>query len=182
MRKLKYLHTAFAAAAMALPCAAVTLPIGAAIAQQMQRLSFTVPAQDATYTEQHIINVPDPPGHQIRVVEIHRIFPSNPPIINGVALKELWVRAITDYVNENGRGSSYSEYVFENGDKFFAQATLVAHGTGSGMLQANTIGEITRGTGKLAGIEGHIFTTTFARPIAGNVETSFEIDYALKKD
>jgi hypothetical protein len=62
MRKLKYLHTAFAAAAMALPCAAVTLPIGAAIAQQMQRLSFTVPAQDATYTEQHIINVPDPPG------------------------------------------------------------------------------------------------------------------------
>jgi hypothetical protein len=167
---------------MALVCVTVALPAHIAVAQETQRLSFTVPAQDAVYTQQHIINVPDPAGHQVRVVEIHRIFPKNPPVINGVALKELWVRAITDYVNENGRGSTYSEYVFENGDKFFAQATLVAHGNGSGMLQANTIGEITRGTGKLAGIEGHIFTTTFARPMAGNVETSFEIEYTIKKD
>jgi len=173
--------TSVALAAMAL-CVTVALPVQMAVAQEMQRLSFTVPAQDAVYTQQYIINVPEPTGHQIRVLEIHRIFPSNPPAINGVALKELWVRAITDYVNENGRGSTYSEYVFENGDKFFAQETLVAHGNGSGMLQANTIGEITRGTGKLAGIEGHIFTTTFARPMAGNVETSFEIEYTIKKD
>ena len=164
MPKLKHVHTAFAAAAMALLCAAVTLPVGAAIAQEKQRLSFTVPAQDATYTQQYIINVPDPTGHQIRVVEIHRNFPNNPPVMNGVALKELWVRAVTDYVNENGRGSTYSEYVFENGDRFFARATLVAHGTGSGMLQANTIGEITRGTGKFAGIERACFHNNIRPP------------------
>jgi hypothetical protein len=178
---MKSVLTTVALAAMALVCVTVALPVHIAVAQDSQRLSFTVPAKDAVYAQQHIINVPDPPGHQIRVVEIHRIFPSNPPVINGIALKELSVRAITDYVNENGRGSTYSEYVFENGDKFFAQATLIAHGTGSGILQANTIGEITRGTGKLAGIEGHIFTTTFARPIAGNVETTFEIDYTIKR-
>jgi hypothetical protein len=178
--KMKRLLTALAVAIVAQLCEAVALPVGAALAQEKVRLSFTVPAEDATYTQQHLINVPDPPGHQVRVVEIHRIFPKNPPIINGVALKELWVRAITDYVNENGRGWTYSEYVFENGDRFFAQATLVAHGTGSGMLQASTIGEITRGTGKFAGIEGHIFTTTFARPLAGNIETTFEIDYTIK--
>jgi hypothetical protein len=175
---MKNVLTTVPLAAMAL----VALPVHTAVAQEKLLLSFTVPAQDATYTQQHLINVPDPPGHQIRVLEIHRIFPSNPPVMNGVALKELWVRAATDYVNENGRGSAYSEYVFENGDKFFAQSTLVAHGTGSGMLQANTIGEITRGTGTFAGIQGHIFTTTFARPVAGNIETKFEIEYTIKND
>jgi hypothetical protein len=178
---MKNLFTASAVASIALLCVAVALPVRAAVAQEKVRLSFTVPAQDAIYTQQHITTVPDPIGHQLRVLEIHRIFPNNPPVMSGVALKELWVRAITDYVNESGRGSTYSEYLFENGDKFFAQATLVAHGTGSGMLQANTIGEITRGTGRFAGIEGHIFTTTLARPIAGNVETTFEIEYTIKQ-
>jgi hypothetical protein len=42
--------------------------------------------------------------------------------------------------------------------------------------------EITRGTGKFAGIEGHIFAITFARPIAGNAESTLEIEYTIKKD
>src|SRR5690242_1838690 len=98
---MKNALTTVVLAAMALVCVTVALPAHIAVAQETQRLSFTVPAQDAVYTQQHIINVPDPAGHQVRVVEIHRIFPKNPPVINGVALKELWVRAITDYVNEN---------------------------------------------------------------------------------
>jgi hypothetical protein len=179
---MKAVLTTVALGGMALVCVTVALPVHTAVAQQTQRVSFTVPAKDATYTEQSRLNVPDPLGHQLRLLEIHRVFPTNPPVINGVRLKELWVRAITDYVNENGRGWTYSEYVFENGDRFFTSATVVAHGTGSGMLQANSIGEINRGTGKFDGIEGHVFTTTIARPLTGNIETKFEIEYTIKKD
>jgi hypothetical protein len=40
-------------------------------------------------------------------------------VINGVAIKEQRTRAISEYTDNNGPGTTYGVYVLENGDKFF---------------------------------------------------------------
>jgi hypothetical protein len=45
---------------------------------EKQKISFRVPASSTKYTQQHVLDVGDVPGHQIRLFEIHRTF-SAPP-------------------------------------------------------------------------------------------------------
>ena len=100
------------------------------LAQQKQQLSFKTSAENTKYTQQHLIDVGDVPGHQVRVYELHCTFPNNAPVMNGVAIKEQWTRAISDYTDNNGPGTTYGVYVLENGDKFFTRSVLVAQSTG----------------------------------------------------
>jgi hypothetical protein len=93
-----------------------------AVAQEKQRVSMKTPAENTKYTQQLFIDVGDAPGHQVRVYEIHRTYPSNPPVFNGVKLVESWSRGTSDYNDSNGLTTGYDVYVLENGDKFFAMA------------------------------------------------------------
>src|SRR6185295_16497303 len=79
------------------------LPPLEAVAQEKQRVSFKISAENTKYTQQHSIEVGDVPGHHVRVYEIQRTFPNNPPMINGVAMKEQWTRAISDYTDNMAR-------------------------------------------------------------------------------
>src|SRR5438128_426876 len=81
---------------IALLCLAVALPAGDALAQQKQKVSYKVSAENSKYTQQHLIDVGDVPGHEVRIFEIRRTFPNNPPMINGVKLVEQWTRGLTD--------------------------------------------------------------------------------------
>src|SRR5262249_5880311 len=92
----------------------------------------------------------------------------------GMALKEQWTRALSDYTDNNGPGTTYGVYVLENGDKFFTRSALVAQSTGSGKLTASTVGYITGGTGKLSGIQGIVRTVNTADPKAGVSEAQTE--------
>jgi hypothetical protein len=167
-------------AIMLLPCLATVSFTVDAIAQEKQQLSSKTSAENTRYTQQHMIDVGDFPGHQVRVYEIHRTFPSNAPVINGVAIKEQWTRGISDYTDNNGPGTTYGVYVLENGDKFFTRSSLVAQSTGSGKLTASTVGYITGGIGKFTGIKGIVRTVNTADPKAGvNVQT--EIEYTIAK-
>jgi hypothetical protein len=152
-----------------------------AIAQQAQHVSFKSSAENSKYTQQHLIDVGDVPGHQVRVYEIHRTYPNNQPVINGLKLTEAWTRATSDYVNNVGTGDNYSVFVLENGDKFFAHSTLVAQSSGTGRLTATVSGMITGGTGKLSGIKGTIQSVTQADPKAGFNENETNIDYWIEK-
>ena len=58
-------------------CLAAALPASEASAQQ--RLVFKVAAENTKYTQQHEIDVGDVSGHQVRLFEIHRTYPSDPP-------------------------------------------------------------------------------------------------------
>jgi hypothetical protein len=89
--------TAFTLTTMALLSLAVALPAADAVAQQKQRISYKVSAENSKYTQQHVIDVGDVPGHQVRVYEIYRSFPNNAPVINGLKMKETWTRATSDY-------------------------------------------------------------------------------------
>ena len=110
----------------ALLALAVAVPAGQAAAQQMQRVSYKTPAANTKYTQQHFVDVGDVAGHQVRVLEIHRVFPTDPPVINGIKLKEQWTRGVSDYIDTNGTAFNYNIFVMENGDKFFVRTSVLA--------------------------------------------------------
>src|SRR5262245_32034244 len=43
-------------------------------------------------TQQHTIDVGDVAGHQVRVFEIKRVYPTNAPLIGGMKIVESWTR------------------------------------------------------------------------------------------
>src|SRR2546423_8809193 len=122
-----------------LMCLAVVLPANDLLAQQ--RLVFKVAAENTKYTQQHTIDVGDVAGHQVRLFEIHRTYPSNAPVINGMKMVESWTRGISDYTNNNGEGTTFAVYVLENGDKIFTRGSLVAvQSPEASNLTATTVG------------------------------------------
>ena len=159
-------------------CLVATLPANDAVAQE--RLVFKVAAENTRYTQQYTIEVGDVPGHQVRLFEIRRTYPSNAPVINGMKLVESWSRGISDYTNNNGEATVYGVYVLENGDKFFTRATLVAlQSPEATNLTATAAGPITGGTGKLARINGMARILTSADPQMGMNETQVDLQYWL---
>jgi hypothetical protein len=162
--------------------AVTAVPAGDALAQEKQKLVFKVDAANSKYTQQHIVDVGDIPGHQVRIFEIRRTYPSNPPMVNGMKIVESYASGISDYTDNNGAATTYGVYVLENGDKFFTRGSLVAvQSPGANRLTATTVGPITGGTGKLAGIQGISRTLTSADPKAGVNETQVEIEYTLAR-
>ncbi len=156
----------------------VAMPTNDLLAQQ--RLVFKVNAENTKYTQQHTIDVGDVSGHQVRLFEIHRTYPSNAPVINGKKMMESWTRGISDYTNNNGEATIYGVYVLENGDKFFTRGSLIAVQTPEASnLTATTVGPITGGTGKLSRINGMARTSTTANPTTGLNETQVDIEYWL---
>ena len=170
----------FTLTAMALLGLAVILPSGDAAAQQKQRVSFKVSAENAKYPQVHYIDVGDVPGHQVGVSELHRVFPSNAPEINGVKVKESWTRTLADFTDYNGVSNNYTMYVLENGDKFFVRGSTMGHNNGGKRSNTST-GTITSGTGKLVGIRGITRSTGTADPKGGFNETQAEIEYWFEK-
>jgi hypothetical protein len=159
-------------------CLAVALPMNDALAQE--RLVFKVAAENTKYTQQHTIDVGDVSGHQVRLFEIHRTYPNNAPVINGMKIVESWTRGVSDYTNNNGEAITYGVYVLENGDKFFTRGSLVSvQSPEASSLTATTVGPITGGTGKIARINGMARTSTSANPKTGVNETQVDIEYWL---
>src|SRR5262249_22783592 len=103
--------TMLTVSSLGLFCMAVALPVGGALAQEKQQVSFKLSAENSKYTQQHVIDVGDVSGHQVRIFEIHRTYPNNAPMINGVKLKETWNRGLTDYTDGNGPNIGYSVFV-----------------------------------------------------------------------
>jgi hypothetical protein len=159
-------------------CLAVAWP-GNAVAQERQRIFFSASQENSKFTQRYAIDLPDMRGHQVRVYEIRRTFPTNPPIVKAVAIQEIWTRGMADYTDYSGHGTLYSEYVLENGDRFFSVASFVAHRTGLDEFLSHTSGYITYGTGMLVGIEGVVRTTAKTHPKAGTLEVDTELQYSV---
>src|ERR671918_912221 len=67
--------------------------------QEKCKMSWVVPAANAKYTAQHTIDVGDVPGHQVRILELHRTFPDAEPNCEGLKLVEQWLRGYSDYID-----------------------------------------------------------------------------------
>src|SRR5262245_39355227 len=94
------------AATLTAAMAMLSLPATDVLAQESQRVFFAASAENTKYTQQHLIEVGDVPGHHVRLFEIRRTFPNDPPIIGGLALKEEWFRGTSDYTDNNGPRAS----------------------------------------------------------------------------
>ena len=153
----------------------------AAWAQQKQKVSYKVGAGDSKYTQRHTLDVGDESGHQLVVFEIHRTFPSNAPVVNGVKLKEIWTRGYSDLVNSNGLSMNYSVYVLENGDSFHARTSTMGQADAAGKRATVSVGQVLGGTGKLAGMKGLVRSKGLSDGKAGFNETQSEIEYWFAK-
>jgi hypothetical protein len=167
----------------ALLCSAATAgeplsPIARDAPARRQQAVFTVDAANSKYTQQHVIDVGDVPGHQVRLFEVHRTYPKNPPVINGLKIVESWTRGVSDFTNNSGASIVYHVYIAENGDKVFVQTSPPGvQGGPDGKLTTTTTWPITGGTGKFSGIRGLLRTSVTADLKAGTNEVYVELEY-----
>jgi hypothetical protein len=162
-------------------CFAVALPAGDALAQQKQKVTYKVGAANAKYPLRHTLDIGDEPGHQVVIFEIHRTFPTDAPVFNGVKVKETWTRGYSDYVNNNGASINYTVFVLENGDKFFTRSTTMGQADAAGKRNTVSVGHVTGGTGKFLGMKGLVRSTGASDGKAGFNETQSEIEYWFAK-
>src|SRR6266404_3221854 len=94
--------------------AAIALLAGSAAAQEKQRVSYKVSAENSKFTQQLNIDVGDQqPKHILRAYEARRTFPNDAPVINGLKLVEEWDRGAAELTDGNGTGTQITEYVTE---------------------------------------------------------------------
>ena len=173
-------HTALTLMTMGLLSLAVALPAGNAVAQQKQRVSYKVSAENSKYTQQLNIAAEDLPNHIVRVYEAHRTFPNDAPVINGLKLVEEWDRGAAELTDGNGTGTQVTGYVMENGDKFFDRRAVVAQNP-SGKFTSAHVGHITGGTGKFAGMQGIVRASVNIDVKTSVTETQIDIEYWIAK-
>lgn len=114
---------------------------------------------EGKYTKQHIIDVGDIPGHQMRLVELHRTYGDNSRFaVSGVKVKETLFWGYTDYVKGVGKAMAYGVWLLEDGGKVFMELSgssntqPTASGAVYGMFHGTV--RLTGGTGKYRGIRG----------------------------
>jgi hypothetical protein len=148
---------------------------------EKRKISYKWAAENDKYTQQHVIDVGDVPGHQIRIYEIQRSWPKSPPAFDDVRVKEERLCAISDYIDINGPSWGYSHYVLENGDEIFARfdgtGQTIANSDGSNKHTFISVVTFTDGAGKFRGIRGTARYTAVFDPSAGLNEGQVEGEY-----
>ena len=147
------------ACAASLGLALAAFSVSDVLAQERCKISREVPAGNTTYTQQHVLDVGDVPGHQIRIYELHRIYPADTkPNCEGIKLKESWDRGFSDYVDRNGRTWGYGVVTLENGDRIFEEwdgvSQTIVDPDGAKRSTYTGIRRYTGGTGKYQGVRG----------------------------
>ena len=67
-------------------------------AQQKLKYSFKDPAGLSKYVQQHVIDVGDVPGHQIRVASLQTKYTTTAPEYDGIKVLESTVSLTSDYI------------------------------------------------------------------------------------
>jgi hypothetical protein len=132
----------------------------AALAQQKMKFSFTAPPGVTKYTQQHVLDVSDVPGHQIRIASLHTKYAAQAPEYDGVKVVESFGWLTSDYIGGSGRFTQHSVAHMANGDKMLSRTEgLVQTSTGAegaGKTTFSTVTTLTGGTGRFATIRGTI--------------------------
>jgi hypothetical protein len=155
MKRQSHSNTGLLLAITARMCSAAPGPLSA---QEKCKMKWESSAANAEYTQQHVIDVGDIPGHQIRIFELHRTFPNDRPNCEGLNRVEQWGRGYSDYIDRNGRSWGYTVIVLENGDKIFGEfsgtSQTVVSTDGSKKSTNSSVLVYTGGTGRYQGVRG----------------------------
>ena len=101
---------------------AVLLAASTGWAQQKYSTTEGVKSE-SKYLQEHIIDVGDRPGHQLRVYELRNTYPANDLEFAGVKVTESHVRGVSDYTNWSGSFTTYTVYSLEDGSQIFSRGT-----------------------------------------------------------
>ncbi len=161
------------------------LALSDASAQQKCKMSWEAAASDSKYTQQLALDVGDIPGHQVRVYEIHRVFPKIKPNCEGLKFTESWTRGYSDYVDRNGHTWGYTVVTLENGDKIYTEfnGTVQTRVAADGSKKSSVEGTArwTHGTGKYQGVRGIQWDHALFDLDKGLNETKAEAEYWFEK-
>jgi hypothetical protein len=154
-------------------------------AQQKQKYFFKDPGGLTKYTQQHVLDVGDVPGHQIRVATLQAKYANEAPQYDGVKVVESTAWLTSDYIDGNGHFSQYSVLQMANGDRIFTRTEGLSQTSvgadGGKKTTYSTVVTLSGGTGKFATIRGTIRVsgnTDFKTGTSGNVS---EGEYWLEK-
>ena len=155
------------------------------LAQQKFKYSFTAPPGVTKYTQQHMLDVGDLPGHQIRIATLHTKYTNEAPEYDGVKVVEAFAWLSADYVNTSGHFTQYAVSHMANGDKVFShvegllQTSTGAEGSGKSAYAVVTT--LTGGTGKFATIRGTIRGSGVTDFKTGTTASPSEGEYWFQK-
>lgn len=155
-----------------------------AAAQEKHHIAYQVPAENTKYIQQHAIDAGDIKGHQVRILEVKRVFPKDTLVFEGVNVIEESDRGYSDYIDANGRNWGYSTFVLENGDQVFARwdgnAQTISGSDGTRKSTGISTSILIGGTGTFQQIRGTIrgsYTFDASRGInTGQWEGEYWID------
>ena len=74
-----------------------------ASAQEVCKRTIDLNAAVSAYAEQHVIDVGDVAGHQIRIFELRRTYPDIEPNCEGLKQTESRSHGYSDYIDRSGR-------------------------------------------------------------------------------
>jgi len=136
------------------------------------------------YTQRHLLDVGDVPGHQVSLYVLHVKFTNEAPVYGGVKVVEAWNWQQGDLVDGNGRSWGYQVRLLENGDKLFFHLENVVHSTaapdGARKTSFTSVFTLTGGTGKFKGIRGTFKLTGFTDLKTGLGDTVEEGEYWME--
>lgn len=165
--------------------AALSLAAVDAFAQERMKYSYSGKPESVRYGQQHMIDVGDVPGHQLRVAELNTKYGSDAPVYAGVKAVAARGTLMSDYVDNSGRLLSYAVLHMENGDRIYQRAEGLAHTSvaadGARKTSYSTVTTITGGTGKFTAIRGTLRTTGFTDFKVGTSGNSTEGEYWFEK-
>ena len=156
-----------------------------ALAQERCKMTWDTPAGNAEYTEQHVMDVGDVPGHQIRLFELHRTYPDDQANCEGHKRVEQWSRGYSDYIDRNGRAWGYGVTELDNGDKIFLEwsgtSQTVVDDDGSKKSTYTGVAIWKGGTGKYQNVRGIQRDSIVFDPEKNFNETRAEVEYWFEK-
>ena len=180
-RKLKFAT----AAAMFSSCTLLSLASVDAYSQEKMKYSFSGKPESVKYGQQHVLDVGDVPGHQLRVAELDTKYGADAPEYAGVKVVQVKARLMSDYIDGSGRLVGYGVLHMANGDRIYTRAETTAlaglAADGSRKASFSTVSTITGGTGKFSTIRGVLRSTGFTDFKTGTSGNQTEGEYWFEK-
>jgi hypothetical protein len=172
-RRWKRMSTRHFAIVAAFAC--TLAPSLGAFAQQKYTISQPAGAT-SKFTQEHVIEVGDVPGHQLRVYEVQNEFPRNDLAFGGVVAKQMVSNGLSDSVNGSGSFTAYNVYSMADGSRVFVRLTGTTQSDGAGGSRSVSVENFVGGTGKFKGIRGQMRNTLQRASGSGvlNVQVSGE--------
>lgn len=156
-----------------------------AAAQDRQKYSYKAPPGSTKYTQTHLMDVGDVPGHQVRLAEVQSSYSGNGPTYDGVRVVLVRTVLVSDYTDGSGRAFSYGVQSLETGDKVFVRTEILSHSSagadGARRIGFTQVSTLVGGTGRFKGIRGTLRTTGLTDLKTGTSGAETEGEYWFEK-